>query len=104
MVAIEQRFLEYLRDQTSNLIANAVVTLDGVDKLFPIHSTKFADQLTIQKFVYVPDDEHPEAMTGAKLVNVAGETLIGTACSISSSGRGLLLMFEIKLKVEAVSK
>ncbi|RNB91987.1 hypothetical protein EDM56_04335 [Brevibacillus fluminis] len=101
---IEQRFLEHLRDKTSELIANAVVTIDGNEKVYPIQSTKFEDLLTIQKFAYVPNEDHQGTMTSAKLVNTYGETLIGTPTNISLQGYGIVLMFEIKLKVEAVSK
>jgi len=91
-----------LEDETlkfwDRLIVGAKVTIDGMERDYPIHPSSYIDGNTLKKFVYLEDE--PGHVTHAYIYDQHGRRIRETGMNIRKGEDGMMITFFFALEMK----
>lgn len=91
-----------LEDETlkfwDRLIVGAKVTIDGVERTYPIHESSYIEGNTLKKFVYLEDE--PGHVTNAYIHDQHGRRIRDITMNIRKGEDGLMVTFFFQLELK----
>ncbi|MGC5327115.1 hypothetical protein [Brevibacillus sp. SYSU BS000544] len=99
---MQNRLLELLQNDVSNHINKALVNVDGQLKSYPIFKTT-SSGFKVTKYVYLDDIQAQGQIQTVSLLDSSGNTLATKSLNIKKGDSGLLIAFELEVKVEVSS-
>lgn len=97
---IKPLLLDKLVSDLSGHVAGARVNIGGEQVAYPIHET-IVSGLSVRKYIYITETQSVgKQLLGAALLDTDGNILAEQPFSITKNDKGLLIAFEIVLKLE----
>lgn len=98
---IQPLYIDYILQDMSNRISQALVNIGGQLVPYPIHNTVFSGK-AFRKYVYIKETEAiGKQILGASLLDSSGNTLANQALNVVKNDRGFLIGFEFGVEVKA---
>ncbi|GKV54229.1 hypothetical protein NCCP2222_01760 [Sporosarcina sp. NCCP-2222] len=94
--------LSLLEEETlkfwDRLIVGAKVTIDGVERDFPIHESSYIEGNQLKKFVYLDTDKGN--VTKARLIDMHGRSIQEKNMAINKGEHGIMITFFLAIEIK----